>query len=253
MRGYLSVRETDSGTVLVDSRVDIYRDPGDSQEIIARTEDKKCGLGVRDVTVSRLKDGTVPVVFEPRQGHIEIRNERNSNGVTVSSDGKKRQLKKGLTTTVNDTAIITIGYQTKLRLRVEQEAKTEINVGGNVRGDVVAGDQTNVDESTRVVDSVVNRSRISGDGGAEVDDSVVNRSHVGAESQDESVSDSDTQKHCDIHDRMYSGEVCPECAADRQSTDRMEAETKYCLFCGVDIPVTVTVCPECGKQLPDTA
>jgi len=251
MRGYLSVPGTGSGRISVDSRVEIYRDSERGQEIIARTTEGECELGVRDVTVSRLKDGTVPVVIEPRQSRIEIKNKSNTNGVTVVCDGDRTELNQGLTTTVDDTATITIGYQAKFRLRVEQEAKKEINVSGDVGGDVVAGDQTNVDESTSVVDSVVNRSEISGDGGTTVDDSVVNRSEVRGSPQEDSASDSDTQKRCETHDIMYTGDVCPKCEAQRVATQRGDVETKYCLFCGTTIPIIATVCPECGKTLPE--
>lgn len=243
MRGYLSVPQADSGTVTVDGRIGIYRDPGDTQEIIARTNDREAPLGIRDVTVSRPDNGTPPVVLEPRQSRIEIHNKANSNGVTVRCDGEQTDLEKGLATTVDDTATVTIGYQTTLRLRVEQEAKQEINVQGTVGGDVVAGDQTNVDKSTNVTDSVVNRSEISGEGGADVDDSVLNRSRVNGDSQTTS-DESDTKKHCETHDRMYTGQTCPECAAE---------EAKYCIFCGTTIPAVASVCPECGEQLPDTA
>lgn len=253
MRGYLSVPGSDSGRISVDSRIEIYRDAEREQEIIARTSEGECELGVRDVTVSRSKDGTAPVIVEPRQSYIEIKNKCNSNGVTVVCDGDSTELEQGLTTTIDDTAQITIGYQTEFRLRVEKEAKTEVNVGGDVAGDVVAGDQTNVDESTRVVDSVVNRSEISGDGGAKVDDSVVNRSQIGGEPTEESVSDSDTQKHCEAHDLMYSGEICPKCETEGVATESEGEETKFCLFCGTAIAITATVCPECNKQLPDTA
>lgn len=252
MRGYLSVPKGDSGRISVDSPVKIYRDSERDQEVIARTNQGEYELGVRDVTVSRLKDGTVPVIIAPRQSHIEIKNKCNSNGVTVVCDGDKTELDQGLATTVNDTAKITIGYQTKLRLRVEKEAKTEINVGGDVSGDVVAGNQTNVDESTRVVDSVVNRSEISGEGEAQVDDSVVNRSQIDGNSQQTPSSEGDTRKCCEIHDLIYTGKMCPKCDTNQASAEDQASETKFCLYCGRAIPVNATACPECHEELPDT-
>lgn len=267
MRGYLSPVNKEAGKISLDSRVELYRDPGDTEQLIARTSDGKQRLGIRDVTVSRLKDGTPPVVIEPRQSCIEIHNKRNTNGVTVASKNTERELEKGRTATVEDTATVTLGYQAKFRLTVEREAKTEFNIQGSVTGDVVAGDQKNVDDRTQVVDSVVNRSDIGGEGGAEVDDSVVNRSDVGGEGEaevDDGVngsaaggeepmpSSTNTQKHCEKHQQVYTGDTCPKCRAEAGgSAGGTTQETKYCMFCGASIPEVARVCPECGERLPE--
>lgn len=253
MRGYLSVAEADSGSIPLDSRVGIYRDGSGSHSVCASTAQGEHELGVSDVTVSREKNGTPAVVIEPRQSHIEIRNEQNANGVLVAGDGDRVELDKGRTTRIEDTATVRVGFHTKLRLTVEREAKTEINVGGNVGGDVVAGDDKSVDERTQVVDSVVNRSEIGADGGAEIEDSVVNGSTVGPESTAESHSDSDTQNYCEVHERMYTAETCPMCQAERSSANDESEETKFCMFCGTKIPAVAKVCPDCGKQLPNDA
>jgi|APHM01.1.fsa_nt_gi hypothetical protein len=244
MRGYLTVLGEDSGRLTVDSRVELYRDPEGSHRVYARKEGGKHDLGISDVTVSRLQNETPPVAIESRQSCIEIHNRRNSNGVTVTSDGGEVELAKGETKLIKNTVTIDIGYQTTLHMKVEREAKQEINVGGDVRGDLVAGDQRNVDDRTQVVDSVVNRSNISGEA-ATVEDSVVNRSQVGDEPRETAPDESDTQTHCKRHDRMYTGEVCPECAADATRT----SETKFCRFCAAEIPAEATVCPDCGDRL----
>lgn len=238
MRAYLTVPDTDSGQLVVDSRVELYRDPERSHSVCARREGKTHDLGVSDGTVSRRKDGTPPVVIEPRESYIEVHNRRNSNGITVKRDDGQTELPKGRTETVSDTARIELGYRTTLVMRVEKEARFNI---GSVSGDVVAGDQTNVDERTQVVDSVVNRSEIGGNGSGTVEDSVVNRSQVGGESQSD---DSDTKGHCEEHDRIYTGEACPECLAEQSSSDE-PAETRFCLYCGTEIPASAAVCPEC--------
>jgi hypothetical protein len=249
MRGYISVVDGNAGGIRVEDRVEIYRDPGDTQEIRARTASGEQGLGISDATVSRLKDGTPPIVLEAHQSCIEVRNRRNSNGVTVNRESTTTTLGTGRTERVTETAVLSVGHHTTFRLTVKQEAQTEINVEGGVKGDVVAGDQ--VDRSTNVVDSVVNRSDISGDGGgASVEDSVVNRSRVGSEgSTDEGT---ETKNRCPVHEILYEGETCPECA----STGRVEAghsETKFCMFCGSEIPAAATACPECDGEFPSTS
>jgi hypothetical protein len=244
MRAYLTVPDTDAGQLVVDSRVELYRDPERSHSVCARREGETHELGVSDGTVSRRKDGTPPVVIEPRESHIEVHNRRNSNGVTVECDDGRTELPKGRTETVSETAWIELGYRTRLVMRVKKEAR--INVEGPVSGDVVAGDQTNIDERTQVVDSVVNRSEIDGDGNGTVEDSVVNRSQVGAEGQSD---DSDTKNRCEKHDRMYTSDVCPECQAEQSASDE-PAETQFCLYCGTEMVATASVCPDCGNEFP---
>jgi len=278
MRGHLRAKRANRAKVVVDSRVEVYRDPERSHGVYARKGGEPVHLGVSDGTVSRLKDEVSPVVIEPRESCIEVRNRRNSNGVTVRSDGGGAELSTGTVETVSNKTEIVIGYQTTLVMTVDRESK--INIEGSVDGDVIAGDQTNVDDSTRIVDSVVNRSEVGGDGSemvddysvggpqvgddgsVAVDDSVVNRSQVGGDGSgtvDDSVvnrsqvgagnlSSSDTKTHCETHSRVYTGEVCPECRAEQPSNPEL-TETKFCRYCGTEISAVATVCPECENRL----
>lgn len=56
-----------------------------------------------------------------------------------------------------------------------------------------------------------------------------------------------TQNVCEVHGITYTGQVCPKCASESE-----EGETKFCLFCGKSIPAQARVCPQCGKELPET-
>jgi ribosomal protein L40E len=247
MRGYLTVPDTDLGGLLVESRVELYRDPDQSHRVLARTESGTHDLGVSDRTVSRLKKGTPPVIIRARESHIEVTNRRNSNGVTVEYDEGQTNLPEGRTETVTDTASIELGWQTTLVLRVKQEAK--VTVKGDVDGDVVTGDQTNVDDRTQIEDAVINRSKIGGEGGNSVKDSVLNRSDVGGSNESD---DDEAQNHCERHDRMYTGDNCPECVSAEEGEDET-VDTKFCLYCGTAIPVAAPECSECGSKLPDGA
>ena len=261
MRGYLSVIDSDSGAVRVDSRTEIFRALDERQTVLIRADGDETDLGVRDATVSRLKNDRPPIVLEPRRSCIEVHNRHNTNGVTVVCDDDRTELDEGQMMMIDDSSRIAVGY-TEFWLRVEQEATTRIEVDGDIDGDVIAGDQTKVDESTRVADSVVNRSDVGGDEGATVDDSVVNRSSVGSvesgttASDDSTVrgenpDDADTKNRCEIHDTLYSGDVCPGCEAKREAPGIGGAETIFCMFCGADVPAAPESCPECGEQLPD--
>ena len=244
MRGYLSAVHGGGGAVVIDERVAVFRNPGDDHEIVARKTGEKLPLGISDVTVSRPKEGTPPVVFEPRQSCIEIRNRRNANAVTVICESGRQTVERGRTERISDSAKVEVGYQAEFHLRVKQEAKREINVDGSVAGDVVAGDQTSIDRSTTVDDSVVNRSDVDGDGGATVEDSVVNRSSVGESETDED----DTKNHCSTHDRFYEGDVCPECAAVN-AAETGNPETEFCMDCGTEVSSAVAFCPACGEEI----
>jgi hypothetical protein len=227
MRGYISVDRSDQGQVPVDSRTEIYRDPGDSESILAEWDGKTVPLGISDVTVSRKKGEQAPLVIAPRSEFIEIHNNGNSNGVTVVSEGDERDVGEGRVETVRRDAEITIGYQTELQLTIEREAKVEQNVVNKGRGDVVMGDS--IDNSTSMGDdNVINRSDIGGPDGAEVgSDNVVNRSEIGGTEPERTQADGT--------------------GADSKSTTG--AETQFCIGCGSEIATHVQYCPSCGKEL----
>lgn len=238
-------KRANRGKVVVDSRVEIYRDPEQSHGVYARKEGEATHLGVRDGTVSRLRDETPPIVIEPYESYIEVYNRRNSNDITVQSDGGCTKLTTGNAETVSSDTEIEIGYQTTLVMTAEKETKVKQVFEGAVRGDVVAGDQTNVDDRTQVIDSVVNRSEIGDDGSGTVEDSAVNRLQVGGSGRS---SNSDTKKHCEKHNRVYAAETCPECRT-AQPSGAGPTEAKFCRYCGAKIPAAAAVCPDCENEL----
>lgn len=252
MKGYVSVSGSDGGELPVGSGIAVYRDPGETQQVLAATQHGEVRLGVTDVTVSRKSDGEPPIVIDRHSAALEVRNNGNSNALVVSMGGREFELEEGQAKRIKRDAEIAIGYQTTLLLEVEREARKEVNVGGDVSGDVVMGD--NVDRSTSVVDSVVNRSDIGGDGGgtkggggggAEVEDSVVNRSNVGGDATADRTTPS---AGGEPGDERANPDPEPETGTD-PPTDR--SETKYCLYCGEEIPTVADVCPGCGESLPE--
>jgi len=279
MRGYLAPVAGDA-EVPVESVTEVYRDPGETQRVLADTEDGTVPLGVRDATVSRRKNDQAPVVFVPRSECIEVHNKNNSNGVTIDPNGAGKELSEGQSRRVRDSTTVQIGYQTTLELAVKQDAQF-----GTVEGDVVMGSQTNVEDAvvgpnasiesgdgnggtTTVDDSVVGPDAdVGGGGSTEVSDSVVSpRSNVGG-SQGRRGSDgtgmgggpgNGTKKFCEDHQRTYTGERCPACVAESESEpdgqvpnvpkQDSDQETKYCIHCGEAIPAVAKVCPQCGEN-----
>lgn len=270
MRGYLSVRGGDE-RIPLEQRTEIYRDPDDGEQILVETETSSVSLGLADVTVSRKRDGKAPIVIEPRADCIEVRNEGNTNGLTIVASEKNVDVGTGYLKRIRRDARLEIGYHTVLTLEVEREAREEYVIEGDVAasGDVVMGDATEIDRSTTVEDSVVNRSDIGGEGGAEVTDSVVNRSNVGGEGDAEGKDnrraraedqpkksnptsattdeeEEDTQSFCETHQLAYSSNVCPKCNASFSDDD--STETKFCMHCGNSISMDASVCPACGNE-----
>lgn len=235
MRGYVSVDRSDQGQIPLDSRTEIYRDPGESEHILAAWDGKEVPLGVADVTVSRKKGDQAPVVINPRSEFIEIHNNGNSNGITVvDANGSERDVGEGRVETVRRDARVSIGYQTDLQLTIEREAKVEQNVVNKGSGDVVMGDS--VDNSTTVGDdNVINRSDIGGQGSADVgDDNVVTRSDVGG---------TGTPGQGSPNRAQADGTGA---AASPQSGS---SETQFCIGCGAELASHMQYCPSCGQEL----
>lgn len=265
MRGYVTIDSSDEGKISVESLTEVYRDPDQGEQIVAEADGEVVPLGIADITVSRKKGDTAPVVLKPREDRIEIHNNGNSNGVTVDSKGTEREVAEGRIETVSSDATITIGYQTTLQLTTQQDAKI-VNEGGTV----VMGD----DKSTEIKDSVLNRSNIggnesgtdTGDGGTKINDSVVNRSEIGGEksatvdnttinrstvgsestpSDPGSVSDQTADTDSQLHSE-------PEPAPSNETQD-----TQFCIHCGTKVNATALYCPHCGNplesdQVPET-
>ena len=235
MRGYLSAADADGGRIPLDSRAELYRQPDRNNRVVVETGGTVRPLGVADATVSRKKNGRAPVSLAPKSEFVEIRNDGNTNGVTVSTGGEEFDVEEGFVETVARDATVTVGYRTTLTLTVEREAAVERNVVHQGEGDVVVGDQTNVDRSTTVGDdNVVNRSAIGGDerrddrGATDSDGAVANRSADdgptycldcgakltgpgGACPECGRGNAGDTRKFCERHERTYTGETCPDC------------------------------------------
>jgi hypothetical protein len=236
MRGYLSAEDADGGRIPLGSRTELYRKPDENNRVVVESEGKVRPLGVADATVSRKKNGHAPVTFTPRSEFVEIRNEGNTNGVTVTTGGDEFEVEEGFVETVTRDATINVGYRTTLRLTVEREASVEQNVVHQGEGDVVVGDQTNVDRSTTVGDdNVINRSTIDG-AEARGDGSTTAGGGTGSaadatsrpaycidcgtelvgdgvcpECDDQADDATDTVQFCERHERTFTGEACPEC------------------------------------------
>lgn len=288
VQGYLSAPD-EAGQIEIDGRTELYRDPDRGHRVVVAVEGSETVLGVADATVSR-RQGEAPVVFEPAATCIEVHNQGNSNGLTVVTDGRTEEVPEGRMTTVERDATVSVGVTAELELVVERAASVT-NVYHQGEGDVVTGDVTNVDRSTTVTDSVVNRSDIGGDdgeGAADVDDSVVNRSSLGGEDGasarsangnqpgDRATDDASARTHrvCDDHG-PYQGPVCPDCETERKTEpaaspgSAAESPTpnagtepasdpgesadpeEFCIYCGESVPAGAAFCPACGEQLPE--
>ena len=233
MRGYLSATDADGGRVPLDARTELYREAEENNRVVAETAGTVRPLGVADATVSRKQNGRAPVTLIPRTESVEIRNDGNTNGVTVTTGDDEFDVGEGFAETVARDATISLGYRTTIHLTVEREA-TVVHQGD---GDVVVGDQTNVDRSTTVGDdNIINRSEIGedagrggrrdadggGDGGSTTDTGPTYCTDCGTRLAggvcpecDRGQDDGDTKQFCERHERPYTGDACPECRRSR--------------------------------------
>lgn len=282
MRGYLSPVGRDS-EIPVEGVTEVYRDPGDSQQVLVESDGRPVPVGIADPTVSRKKGEDAPVRLVPHAESIEIQNRGNTNGVSVDPSGRDVEIERGHSRRIQDTTVFRVGYQTRLKLTVEREERFghvegDVMLGGTKVEDAVVGSDARIGADggsdagnanaggsdagttgpTRVDDSVVGPDAEVGDG-TEVTDSVVGpRSSVG--------DGGDTGSYCSTHQRTYSGSECPECAAaaGHETTGSAGSgapgespvssdggETKFCIYCGTTIPGAAQVCSSCGKSQPD--
>lgn len=132
------------------------------------------------------------------------------------------------------------------------------------------------DESTTVEDSVVQGSDIGGEGNAEVRDSVVKDSNIAGSTSDRGggrklsgesteqekpdrpgeLQPTEGQRRTQPNNRQQTADEQPspvskkrpQSSGDSQS-GREFKETKFCLYCGAEIPERASQCPDCGEDL----
>jgi hypothetical protein len=266
MRGYLSPVGRDS-EIPVEAVTEVYRDPGDSQQVLVEFDEQTVSLGVADPTVSRKKGGQAPVRLVPQSEAIELQNRGNTNGVSVNPSGRDAEIEEGYARRLQDTTVFQIGYQTRLELKVEREERFghvegDVMLGGTKVEDAVVGPEAQIgagdgggDATTKVDDSVVGPDADVGGGDTTVTDSVVgSRASVGGEGDE-----TDTESFCSTHQLTYRTPECPKCEVEQRvdsdtTSDRANQstrrESKFCIYCGASIPAEAGVCSDCGEDQP---
>mgnify|MGYP000580873146 CR=1 FL=1 len=266
MRGYLSPVGRDS-EIPVEGVTEVYRDPGDTQDVLVEFDGRTVPLGVADPTVSRKKGEEAPVRLVPQSEAIELQNRGNTNGIAVNPSGRDVEIEEGYSRRIQDTTVFQIGYQTRLKLTVEREERFghvegDVMFGGTKVDDSVVGPDAQIgaggddgDETTKVDDSVVGPDADVGGGDTTVTDSVVGpRASVGSDDE------TDTESFCSTHQRTYTGQECPACARagsasgpprTRKARANGGGTSKYCISCGATIPTSAAVCSDCGADQPD--
>jgi hypothetical protein len=116
MTGHLSPADEEGSQVAIEGPVSVYRDPDRDDEVVAATDGQEVPLGIMDVTVSRMDDGSAPVVVEPASDGVEIRNVHNENGVRVDVGIEERTVQEGSATRISDDATVDIGFDATLEV-----------------------------------------------------------------------------------------------------------------------------------------
>ena len=116
MAGHLAPAGDSEERVPIEGPVSIYRDPERDEEIVASSEGEETPLGIYDISASRMKDGSAPVVVEPPSDGVEIRNEGSTSDVVVRVGNEERSLDEGSETRVSNHAAVDIGYSATLEV-----------------------------------------------------------------------------------------------------------------------------------------
>ncbi|MFB6177005.1 MAG: hypothetical protein ABEI99_07670 [Halobaculum sp.] len=132
---------------------------------------------------------------------------------------------------------VVVGSQEK---SIEETDVTEVDRNTTV----VDESETVHDESTTIDDSVVSGSNVGGEGGStEVTDSVVKDSNVGTGGGDPDEAPGTDRPRAE---RSRGDDAGASGADDSTGTD---ADTKFCAYCGEEIPRRASHCPSCGEAL----
>jgi hypothetical protein len=125
MEAYLSPIGSDADDlrrIVIEDSIGVYRDGND---VVARIEDQTLDLGIRDPTVSRMKNGSPPVNFYLRNGQAVVENAGNTNGVTIDTGIRTISVDSGASRSLVQDCTIELGFNTKLQLSIEKEDTTE--------------------------------------------------------------------------------------------------------------------------------
>lgn len=125
MQAYLSPIGSDADDlrrIVIDDSIGVYRDGND---IVATVEDQTLDLGVRDPTVSRMKDGSPPIQFDLNDERVLVRNAGNTNGVTIDTGIRSMSVEPGSRCEVTQDCTIEAGFNTELQLSIEKEEAEE--------------------------------------------------------------------------------------------------------------------------------
>jgi len=119
MVGHLAPVGDSEEEIPIEGRVSIYRDPERDEEIVASSEGEETPLGIYDISASRMKDGSAPVVVEPASDGVEIRNEGSTSDIVVRVGNEERSLDDGSETRIDTDAAVDIGYSAILEIFLE--------------------------------------------------------------------------------------------------------------------------------------
>lgn len=125
MEAYLSPIGSDADDlrrIVIEDSIGVYRDGND---VVATVKGEPLNLGIRDPTVSRIKNGSPPVRFYLRDGDAVVENAGNTNGVTIDTGVRTISVESGATRSLAQDCTIEIGFNTKLQLSIEKEEVTE--------------------------------------------------------------------------------------------------------------------------------
>lgn len=100
-----------------DDPVGIYR-LDDTYDVVAEVGDQVIQLNPQDATVSRKKDGTVPIELASTEDGIKIKNKNSTNEITVKNSDEVNKLSINDSIEITNECMIRPGYNIRLRANI---------------------------------------------------------------------------------------------------------------------------------------
>jgi len=101
-----------------DSPVGVYRVDDGSHEVVAEVDGRTRQLGVRDVGVSRKKNGVAPVELTPVSAGLRVENKNSTNPIVVETSPTDHELAKNEYIEITDDCTIQLGIGVRIRANV---------------------------------------------------------------------------------------------------------------------------------------
>lgn len=109
------------------THIGVYRQDDRLCNVAATVGDETVSLGVKDISVSGMREDGAPIRLSRDGNKIEIKNIDNKESIEIKSPGKRLEVGTGEQRSVSGDCAVKVGYSTELLLTSEIERDTPEN------------------------------------------------------------------------------------------------------------------------------